>query len=194
MADFCQFRPSDLATSSGPFSHTHWISLLYRRVQKIEQIEPDHCDISQNNGTKNCNWMALVSYIRNCGNISQMSRTTKSVEIQDPKFLFCLTHCGWGCQLVMPPLQGWGLTFWCRFYNFWYAISRSLETQVFDMKTSALGSYLCNLNSEWLQFFRKLCSLTNSKMAENRCLAKTNAFKVKKNFEGCLKYLSPPQN
>ena len=30
-----------------------WISLLYRRLQKIEQIEPDHCDRYQNNRTKN---------------------------------------------------------------------------------------------------------------------------------------------
>ena len=30
-----------------------WISLLYRRVQEIEQIEPDHCDRYQNNRTKN---------------------------------------------------------------------------------------------------------------------------------------------
>ena len=26
-----------------------WISLLYRRLQKIEQIYPDHCDRYQNN-------------------------------------------------------------------------------------------------------------------------------------------------
>ena len=32
---------------------THWISLLYRRLQKIEQIEPDHCDGYQNNYIKN---------------------------------------------------------------------------------------------------------------------------------------------
>ena len=30
-----------------------WISLLYRRLQKIEQIEPDHCDRYQNNHIKN---------------------------------------------------------------------------------------------------------------------------------------------
>ena len=29
-----------------------WISLQYRRLQKIEQIEPDHCDKYQNNRTK----------------------------------------------------------------------------------------------------------------------------------------------
>ena len=52
---------------------TQWISLLYRRVQKIEQIKPDHCDRYQNNRTKKCNWMALVSYIGNGGNISQIS-------------------------------------------------------------------------------------------------------------------------
>ena len=51
---------------------TQWISLLYRRVQKIEQIEPDHCDRYQNNRTKKCNWMALVSYIGNGGNIGQI--------------------------------------------------------------------------------------------------------------------------
>ena len=34
---------------------TQWMSLLYRRVQKIEQIEPDHCDRYQNNCTKKCN-------------------------------------------------------------------------------------------------------------------------------------------
>ena len=34
---------------------TQWISLLYRRVQKIEQIKPDHCDRYQNNRTKKCN-------------------------------------------------------------------------------------------------------------------------------------------
>ena len=28
--------------SKCPFAQ--WISLVYRRVQKIEQIEPDHCD------------------------------------------------------------------------------------------------------------------------------------------------------
>ena len=36
------------------FRHaTQWISLLNRRVQKIEQIEPDHCDRYQINPTKN---------------------------------------------------------------------------------------------------------------------------------------------
>ena len=29
-----------------------WISLLYRRVQKIEQVKPDHCDIYQKNHKK----------------------------------------------------------------------------------------------------------------------------------------------
>ena len=55
------------------FPLTQWISLLNRRVQKIEQIEPDHCDRYQNNSNKKCNWMALVSYIGNCGNIGQIS-------------------------------------------------------------------------------------------------------------------------
>ena len=32
-----------------------WISLLHRWVQKIEQIEPDHCDRYQNNHIKKCN-------------------------------------------------------------------------------------------------------------------------------------------
>ena len=50
-----------------------WISLLYRRVQKIDEIEPDHCDRYQNNRTKKCNWMALVSYIGNGWNITQIS-------------------------------------------------------------------------------------------------------------------------
>ena len=31
---------------------TQWITLQYRRLQKIEQIEPDHCDRYQNNRTK----------------------------------------------------------------------------------------------------------------------------------------------
>ena len=31
------------------------IFLLYRRLQKIEQVEPDHCDRYQNNRNKNCN-------------------------------------------------------------------------------------------------------------------------------------------
>ena len=36
MADFCQFRPSDLATSSGPFSHR--ISLFFhKRKEKTVQ-------------------------------------------------------------------------------------------------------------------------------------------------------------
>ena len=33
--------------------NSQWISLLYRRVQKIEQIQPDHCDIHQKNHNKN---------------------------------------------------------------------------------------------------------------------------------------------
>ena len=32
-----------------------WISLLNRRVQKIEQIKPDHCDRYQKNHHKKCN-------------------------------------------------------------------------------------------------------------------------------------------
>ena len=32
-----------------------WIFLLYRRLQKIEQVKPDHCDRYQNNRNKNCN-------------------------------------------------------------------------------------------------------------------------------------------
>ena len=28
----------------GPAITPQWISLLYRRLQKIEQIKPDHCD------------------------------------------------------------------------------------------------------------------------------------------------------
>ena len=52
---------------------SQWISLLYRRVQKIDEIEPDHCDRYQNNHNKKCNWMALVSYIGNGGNIGQIS-------------------------------------------------------------------------------------------------------------------------
>ena len=33
-------------------SDAQWKSLLYRRVQKIEQIEPDRSDRYQNNRTK----------------------------------------------------------------------------------------------------------------------------------------------
>ena len=33
--------------------YTQWISLLYRRVQKIDEIQPDHCDIYQKNHNKN---------------------------------------------------------------------------------------------------------------------------------------------
>ena len=32
---------------------TQWISLLYRRVQKIEQIKPDHCDRIKTTALKN---------------------------------------------------------------------------------------------------------------------------------------------
>ena len=32
---------------------SQWISLLYRRLQKIEQIKSDHCDGYQNGGIKN---------------------------------------------------------------------------------------------------------------------------------------------
>ena len=39
--------------SSFDFYIPQWISLLYGRVQKIEQIKPDHCDRYQNNCTKN---------------------------------------------------------------------------------------------------------------------------------------------
>ena len=52
---------------------TLWISLLFRRVQKIKQIEPDHCDRYQNNCTKKCNRMALVSYIGIDRNLSEIS-------------------------------------------------------------------------------------------------------------------------
>jgi hypothetical protein len=44
---------------------------------------------------------------------------------------------------------------------------------------SATSAYFCKLKSEWPQFFRKLCLSTDSKMAENRVLANTNAFYVK---------------
>ena len=56
-----------------PCPFTQWISLLYRQVQKMEQIKPDHCDRYQNNRTKKCNWMTLVSYIGIGWNISQIS-------------------------------------------------------------------------------------------------------------------------
>ena len=39
----------------------------------MEQIKPDHCDRYQNNRTKKCNWMALVSYLGIGRNISQIS-------------------------------------------------------------------------------------------------------------------------
>ena len=39
----------------------------------MEQIEPDHCDRYQNNRTKKCNWMTLVSYIGIGWIISQIS-------------------------------------------------------------------------------------------------------------------------
>ena len=32
---------------------SQWIALLNRRVEKIEQIMPDHCDIYQKNHNKN---------------------------------------------------------------------------------------------------------------------------------------------
>ena len=37
------------------FGLAQWISLLYRQVQKTEQIQPDHCDRYQKNRTKKCN-------------------------------------------------------------------------------------------------------------------------------------------
>ena len=52
---------------------TQWISWLYRRVQKIDEIQPDHCDIYQKNHNKKYNWMVLVSYIGFGGNIGQIS-------------------------------------------------------------------------------------------------------------------------
>ena len=42
-----------MAISQESNDTTQWITLLYRRVQKIEQIEPDHCDRYQNNRNKN---------------------------------------------------------------------------------------------------------------------------------------------
>ena len=42
-----------LQSATEKVSLAQWISLLYRRVQKIEQIEPDHCDRYQNNHIKN---------------------------------------------------------------------------------------------------------------------------------------------
>ena len=36
-------------------NNAQWIFLLYRRVQKIDEIEPDHCKIYQNNRNKKCN-------------------------------------------------------------------------------------------------------------------------------------------
>ena len=81
----CQHNPCSLKTLDCCFNYplvliwllkfdrTQWIFLLYRWLQKIEQVKPDHCDRYQNNRNKNCNWMALVSYIGNCGNISQIS-------------------------------------------------------------------------------------------------------------------------
>ena len=44
---------------------------------------------------------------------------------------------------------------------------------------SATSAYFCNLKSEWPQIFKKWCSLTDSKMVGNRCLANSNAFYVK---------------
>ena len=43
----------------------------------MEQIEPDHCERYQNNRTKKCNWMELVSYIGIGQNISQISLKCK---------------------------------------------------------------------------------------------------------------------
>ena len=60
-------------TKSWLLPKTQWISLLNRRVQKIEQIQPHHCAIYQKNHNKKCNWMALVSQIGFGGNISQIS-------------------------------------------------------------------------------------------------------------------------
>ena len=83
------------------------------------------------------------------------------------------------------------LKFWCGFnVSGWFislATCRSLENQAetFFMSprlfsaTSITSAYFCNLKSEWLQFFRKRCSSTDSKMAENRCLVNTNALFVK---------------
>ena len=74
------------------------------------------------------------------------------------------------------------LKFWCGFnVSGWFislATCRSLENQAetFFMSprlfsaTSITSAYFCNLKSEWLQFFRKRCSSTDSKMAESRCL------------------------
>ena len=39
----------------------------------MEQVKPDHCDRYQNNRTKKCNWIALVSYIGIGQNINQIS-------------------------------------------------------------------------------------------------------------------------
>ena len=85
---FCHSRTSELPNFSKNECHSvkkckgkktiwtyrpQWIFLLNRRLQKIEQVELDHCDRSQNNRNKNCNWMALVSYIGNCGNSAKNS-------------------------------------------------------------------------------------------------------------------------
>ena len=49
------FRQFELETTFDNLLHhiSQWISLLYRRLQKIEQIKPDHCDRYQNNRIKN---------------------------------------------------------------------------------------------------------------------------------------------
>ena len=41
------------STAENLVNRSQWISLQYRRVQKIEQIKPDHCDKYQKNRTKN---------------------------------------------------------------------------------------------------------------------------------------------
>ena len=67
------FETFSLKIAESKILLSQWISLLYRRVQKIEQIKQGHCDRYQNNHTKKFNWMALVSCIGNGGNISQIS-------------------------------------------------------------------------------------------------------------------------
>jgi hypothetical protein len=55
-----------------------------------------------------------------------------------------------------------------------------METFLMSLRLfSATSAYFCDLKSEWPQFFRKLCLSKDSKMAENRFLANTNAFYVK---------------
>ena len=50
------------------YLHTpQWIPLLYRRVQKIEQIKPEHRDSYQNNRTKNAiewHWSPTSEMVR----------------------------------------------------------------------------------------------------------------------------------